>query len=149
MIDTLEGLYPEITFVPGNRYAWDPNDKVVTYTTEYNVLAPHHSLLHEVAHALLSHSHYKNDVDLIKMERDAWSLTKKMLNDHKIIINLDHIEECLDTYRDWIYSRAKCPRCSHVGFQSASNSYDCAFCKVTWKVPESRLCMIKRILAPA
>lgn len=146
MIEKLTAMYPNLNFVKGETYSWNPETNTITYSKNVTTEPAHHSLLHELAHYLLEHKNYKHDVGLLKMERDAWALAKKMLLDFGLSINLDHIEDCLDTYRDWIYSRSKCPQCSHVGFQSAKNSYSCVFCVATWRVPESRLCMVKRTL---
>jgi hypothetical protein len=144
MVDVLRLAHPTINFKPSDKFAWDPIKKIIYFSSNEPEAIQKHSLLHELAHAMLDHSSYKNDVQLIKMERDAWTLAKKMLREHSQEINLDYIEDCLDTYRDWIYSRSKCPRCSHVGIQSSQNVYSCIFCIIDWKVTESRLCMVKR-----
>lgn len=146
MIDLLKTNYPKINFISGDKYSWSSEAKTITYALTDNPQLDYHSLLHELAHSLLDHNRYKNDINLIKIERDAWALTKQLLNEYAIEINNDYIEDCLDTYRDWIYKRAKCPQCSHVGYQCAINAYSCVFCTVSWKVPESRLCMVKRVL---
>jgi hypothetical protein len=147
MIDKLKLKYPAIQFVPSERYSFISHKNTVTYLESDDNPLGHHSLLHELAHAMLEHNHYKNDINLLKIERDAWALTKKFLNEHGIEIDKEHIEDCLDTYRDWIYKRASCPRCAHIGYQTSKSSYDCVFCVITWRVPESRLCMVKRTLA--
>lgn len=146
MIDLLKTNYPDIEFTGGDKYSWSSETRTITYALTDNALLDYHSLLHELAHSLLNHDRYKNDINLIKIERDAWAFTKQLLNKYGVEINNDHIEDCLDTYRDWIYKRSKCPKCSHVGYQSAKNAYSCVFCTVSWKVSESRLCMVKRVL---
>lgn len=144
MVDVLKLAHPKISFKLSDKFAWDPTKKIIYFKNNAPDSLYKHSLLHELAHAILEHSNYKNDIQLIKMERDAWALAKKMLREYAEEINFDYIEDCLDTYRDWIYSRSKCPRCSHVGLQSSINVYSCIFCIIDWKVPESRLCMVKR-----
>lgn len=146
MIEQLKASYPNIKFISGDIHSWSSETRTITYTLSEDSQIDNHSLLHEVAHSLLGHYRYKNDINLIKIEREAWALTKELLSKYAIEINNDHIEDCLDTYRDWIYKRAKCPKCSHVGYQSAKNAYACVFCTVSWKVPESLLCMVKRVL---
>jgi hypothetical protein len=147
MIEKLRLKYPAIQFIPSERYSFISHKNTITYIKSDDNIIGQHSLLHEVAHAILEHNNYKNDINLLKIERDAWTLTKRLLKEHRIDIDKEHIEDCLDTYRDWIYKRSVCPRCSHVGFQTSKTSYDCVFCVVSWNVPESRLCMVKRTLA--
>lgn len=147
MIEKLKAIYPEINFLPAERYSFISHKNTITYLDSDDNTHGHHSLLHELAHAILGHKHYKNDISLLKIERDAWALTKKLLDEHGINIDKEHIEDCLDTYRDWIYKRASCPRCSHIGYQTSKNAYDCVYCAISWRVPESRLCMVKRTLA--
>lgn len=142
IIDT----YPEYNFVRSDKYAWDPNTKTIYYKDVIEPLQIHiHSLFHELSHALLDHVNFSNDIKLIKMERDAWALTKTLLVKYQHEIDTSHIEDCLDSYRDWIYARSKCPQCSHVGVETSNNVYGCIFCPIRWKVPESRLCAVKRI----
>lgn len=148
MLEKLKSNYPDITFSLGDRYSWNHAEKVITYANAEDENLTNHSLVHELSHAILKHSHFKNDIELLKMERDAWALTKKLLKEFGDMVDIDHIEDCLDTYRDWIYSRAKCPSCSLVGFQSSKNSYSCVFCVQSWNLPDSRLCIVKRVLDP-
>lgn len=147
MITLLKNKYPEITFQPSDKYSWVAEKKIITFIKNDTNKLKHHSLLHELAHALLDHEYFKNDINLLKLERDAWAYAKRLLSEYKIEVNIDHIEDCMDTYRDWIHKRATCPQCAHVGYQSSKNSYDCLFCVVTWNVSESRLCMVKRYLS--
>lgn len=140
--------YPEYNFVSSDKYAWDSNTKTIYYIETSDSLQNHiHSLLHELSHALLNHVNFSNDIKLIKMERDAWAMTKKLLVKYQQEIDTSHIEDCLDSYRDWIYARSKCPQCSHVGVETSNNVYGCIFCPILWKVPESRLCAVKRVRA--
>lgn len=148
MLEQLKNSYPEINFLPGTTYSWNHATKTITYSKKGLGHKHYHSIVHELSHAILGHAHFKNDIDLLKMERDAWSLTKKLLRDFALKIDSEHIEDCLDTYRDWIYKRAKCPNCAHVGFQSSKNAYSCVSCVLSWRLPESRLCMVKRVLDP-
>ncbi len=146
IVKKIQSEYPEYTFVSSSNYAWNPNTKSIYYQETFTSLIEHlHSLLHELSHALLDHTSFSSDIKLIKMERDAWGLTKKLLVKYNQDINQDHIETCLDSYRDWIYARSKCPQCSHVGVETSSNVYGCVFCPIRWKVPESRLCAVKRV----
>lgn len=145
LVALLQKHYPAISFLAGNAFAWSPADASIMYDlSNKNNGAFAFSLLHEVGHALLGHSVFKNDVVLIKLERDAWDKAVEISGSHGIKIPPEHIEQCLDTYRDWLYARSLCPNCHQCGLQTSKTSYRCVFCPHEWKVSESRLCKVTR-----
>lgn len=141
----LKKQYPDLLFKEGSLYAWSPKNKTVTYAAA-NSDEQHAiwALIHEVAHASLKHEHYKNDLDLLRHEVEAWSAAKDIALQLDTTIDEDHVQDCLDTYRDWIHKRATCPSCSVVGLQRDDGSYSCFNCQTTWKVPASPLCRVSR-----
>lgn len=137
--------FPNITFVSGQNFMWSPEANTVTYTQVDNHDTFYYSLLHEVGHALEAHTDYNSDLDLIKLERSAWSKAKAMSAVYGIEINENHIENCLDSYRDWLLARAKCPDCAVLGLQNqGSLDYSCVNCLATWKVPKTVECIVRR-----
>ncbi len=143
----LKEQYPHLLFKEGPLFAWSPKDKAVTYTYDYNdETHAIWALIHEVAHASLGHAHYKNDIDLLRHEVAAWGAAKDIAHGLNIVIQEDHIQDCLDTYRDWIHKRATCPHCTVVGLQRDDGSYSCFNCQTTWKVPASPLCRVSRTI---
>ena len=145
ILPTLQKQYPAITFKEGDLFVWSPKEAIITYTAiaddeEYAVWA----LLHEVAHAALGHQHYKSDVDLLRHEVDAWREAKAIAKSLHTTIEEDHIQDCLDTYRDWLHKRATCPNCLVISLQQDDGSYKCFNCQTKWKVPASPLCRITR-----
>ncbi len=147
MIDVLSRVakkYPEITLTPGTDFSWSYETSVITYPTEVeqnNVFVA--SLCHELGHAFCTHKHFKNDIELIKLEREAWNEGSKIAKDvFGIDIPDQHIERCLNTYRDWLYERAVCPTCKQCGMQSGALEYRCVFCHTIWTVNASRLCRV-------
>lgn len=147
ILDTLKKKYPSITFKEGKLFSWSPKDTSVIYTLTYE--DEDHAvwaLIHEVAHAVLQHEHYKNDIDLLRHEVDAWHKAKDIAESIGVSINEDHIQDCLDTYRDWLHKRATCPNCSVVSLQQDTGHYSCFNCQTRWKVPASPLCRVSRIV---
>jgi predicted RNA-binding Zn-ribbon protein involved in translation (DUF1610 family) len=53
-------------------------------------------------------------------------------------LNPDHIQDCLDTYRDWLHRRSRCPTCGMHVLQDKSNSYKCFNCGTSWQVSGRR-----------
>jgi hypothetical protein len=145
LLPSLQKDYPDITFKQGTLFVWSPKNQTVTYSITYsNEDHAVWALIHEVAHAALKHEHYKNDVDLLRHEVEAWHTAKDIAKQYNMTIEENHIEDCLDTYRDWLHKRATCPNCSVVTIQQDDGAYKCFNCQTSWKVPASPLCRITR-----
>lgn len=141
LLDQLKLQYPNIAFAEGDSFFWSPSDSTVTYapsSTRPEVAA--WSLLHEVSHGILGHTGYDSDFQLIQLEAEAWSHAKKLGKQFGISIDSEHIQDCLDTYRDWLHRRSTCPTCSMVSTQQDSRTYKCFNCKTSWHVSNSRFC---------
>jgi hypothetical protein len=132
----------QFSFVPANIFKWSPNEQTIYYRPAKQISW---SLLHELGHALLDHKTYATDIELLKIELSAWEKAKQIGLDYGVVIEQDHIEDCLDTYRDWLKHRATCPECQTVTTQNSVNSYLCFNCDATWQVPDSPLCRVVRI----
>lgn len=143
--------FPELNFVNGESFIWSPRTKTISYCT--NQQSDDHgvwSLLHEIAHAELGHANYGTDFSLLKIETEAWAKAEVIASKYNIVIDPDHIQDCLDTYRDWLHKRAKCPSCSVVSIQRKDLTYQCFNCTTLWKVPRSPICRIRRqVVTPA
>lgn len=99
------------------------------------------ALLHETGHALLAHKSYKTDIELLKMEIAAWEKAHELGIQFAIKIDENHVQDCLDTYRDWLHARALCPSCGTRCLQhSSGHEYRCHNCHTSWKVTPSRFC---------
>lgn len=133
-IDQLKHDYPDLTFQEGEKEHWSPKTKTIFFDAS----RPCFDLLHELAHALLQHYSYKTDFELLKLESEAWSLAVKIGKKYNIHINEDHVQNCLDTYRDWLHQRSACPSCGTHVLQQNSSSYYCFNCSSTWQVSSGR-----------
>lgn len=141
LLEKLKRDYPQIKFKSGNSFFWSPKDRTVTYdssVTESELSG--WSLLHEVSHGILNHKAYKSDFELMLLEVDAWEHARKLGLSYGVKIDIEHIEDCLDTYRDWLHSRSTCPRCGINTLQKDSRTYACFNCSASWKVSDSRFC---------
>jgi uncharacterized C2H2 Zn-finger protein len=146
-VSVLKQDYPEVNFVAGQSFVWSPAKNQITYAAqpdneEHAIWA----LVHELAHYKLGHKKYKSDFELLKLETEAWSKANQLAIDYNQEIDQDHIQDCLDTYRDWLHTRAKCPKCGVVSMQRKDLNYQCFNCKTVWSVPKSPLCRIKKEL---
>lgn len=141
LIQQLQNKLPGVTFKAGSTFLWSPKQQSITYRDETGD-SKHliWALLHETAHALLNHQQYSYDIDLLLIEAEAWEEAKKLASELGVDIDEDHIQDCLDTYRDWLHQRATCPRCGTVSLQSEPRTYVCHNCSATWHVSASRFC---------
>jgi len=137
-IDKLACDYPAYKFKPGKQDHWSPRLKTITYNPEEPEQKLIYGVLHELAHALLDHASYSSDFELVRLESDAWSLAAQIGKKYKVDISEEHIQNCLDTYRDWLHRRSACPTCGTHVLQKDSSSYHCYNCQTTWRVSSGR-----------
>jgi hypothetical protein len=148
LLERLELDYPDIRFVQGEAYYWSPQDKSVTYgqsTMQPDIAS--WSLLHEVSHGILNHTGYQSDFELMELEVAAWQHARTLAKHYGMKIDPEHIEDCLDTYRDWLHRRSTCPTCRTVSLQSNPETYTCFNCQTSWRVSTSRFCRPYRKIA--
>ncbi|MNH50479.1 hypothetical protein D3C73_20930 [compost metagenome] len=143
LVSNLALDYPDYTFSPGDHFRWASDTLEITYDPA-DAHAQEH-ILHELAHALLKHSNYDRDIQLITIERDAWHHAKEILCPrYKVALADAVIQDALDTYRDWLHARSTCPNCHATGMQNKKHHYRCIACRHTWRVNEARVCSLRR-----
>jgi hypothetical protein len=130
--------YPEFKFKTGHQEHWSPKTRTITYNPEEPAEKFACALLHELAHALLGHNSYNSDFELLKLESEAWGLAAKLGGNYAVTISEDYIQNCLDTYRDWLHRRSTCPKCGVHVLQKDTNSYQCYNCQASWHVSSGR-----------
>ena len=147
LLKKLSDDFPGIKFVEGQSFYWSPSDRTVTYKDlSTQPEKSEWSLLHEVSHGILGHLSYNSDFELVKLEVEAWQYAKKLATKYHIKIDPEHIQDCLDTYRDWLHRRSTCPECGTVSIQTDPKSYKCINCAAIWHVSNSRFCRPYRML---
>lgn len=130
---------PEVEFREGKTFSWSPKTRTVNYRQSPDKHAVW-SLLHEVAHATLDHKTYETDFELLQMEVAAWEHSKTSAKQFEVSISEDYIQDCLDSYRDWLHRRSTCPTCGSVGLQKTEIQYNCHNCHSQWRVSAARFC---------
>lgn len=141
LLQKLSADFPDITYDTGDDFRWSSSVKTVYFQPDSKDLT---TLLHETAHALLNHSSYDQDIDLIHLEREAWNKTVELGERYGVTINEETVETALDTYREWLHARSLCPSCHQNGVQTAENTYTCVICGQKWNVNDARSCGLKR-----
>ncbi len=121
----LEHDFSEYRFITGKKFAFRPPKTIVLGPEE-----PFSELLalHEVSHAVLKHKDFRMDVERIKMENAAWEKARELANKYGIEVDEDFIQDELDTYRDWLHKKSRCPKCGLTRFQTPNTEYHCPKC---------------------
>ena len=147
LIKQLQIDYPTLQFESGLVFCWSPKQQSVVFNaSKQGDIVGIWSLLHEVGHALLEHKDYSSDFELLQMEAAAWEEAEELAKKYKHLINADHIQDCLDTYRDWLYQRSTCPSCMNCSLQTDPSTYSCFNCNAVWHVSQSRMCRPYRLV---
>jgi len=137
--------FSHLKFKAGRRFAWSPSNKTVWY--EADTLDSDDgklALLHEISHSLLNHYSYKSDLHLLKLEVEAWTKARSLAAEYKVEVDDRYIDDCLESYRDWLYRRSICVNCGTNSFQDEKGLYNCHICGARWSVPDSQVCRVIR-----
>lgn len=144
LLKRLKNDNPEVTFTSSDTFCWSPSSKTIYYSelkSEYQKSL----LLHELSHALLGHSDFEQDISLLNYEMTAWELAKTDLSDrYGVDIIDDDINDALNSYRDWLNERSKCPNCNNNAPQTKTGPYKCLICGCQWRANDARLCQLRR-----
>lgn len=137
-ITRLRRDFPELAFKAGAQDHWSPKSNTITYKLGASLRELQYGVLHELAHAQLGHLNYHNDFELVKLESSAWQLAAKIGKKYGVKISHEHIQDCLDTYRDWLHARSRCPTCGVHVLQKDPHHYRCFNCQTEWSVTSGR-----------
>lgn len=126
LLEKLQADFSEFCFKRGEKFAFRPPKTIVIGLEE-----PHDSLLtlHELGHALCGHCSFGTDVARIKMEREAWEKARELCKKYGVIYDEAAVENELDTYREWLDKKSRCPSCGLTRFQSPDGTYHCPRCE--------------------
>lgn len=143
LLNRIKSDFSQFTYVEADSFRWSAESQTIHIDSKSQDAALF--TLHELGHALLDHQSYAQDIDLLKMERDAWHFAVSQLAaNYDIEIDEILIQDNLDTYREWLHARSLCPACKMTGLQSSYGAYSCLACGCRWKSNEARNCALRR-----
>lgn len=144
LIIKLKADFPQFQFIQGETFQWSPHKMTVYYQSNSSDSA---ALLHELSHAILGHQRFTRDIQLVEYEQAAWHHAQEALAPrYHIDIVEDMVQASLDTYRDWLHSRSRCPGCGATGLQIKQQLYSCVACHTKWHVNDARICELRRTI---
>ena len=126
LVDELKNDFPELSFREGINFLFRP-PRTIFYNcdeTFFELL-----LLHEVSHAILKHRNFNTDLERVKMENEAWEKAKELASKYGVTVDEGLIQDELDTYRDWLHKKSRCPKCGLTRFQTPDAKYHCPRCE--------------------
>ena len=138
LIRKLRRDHPNLVFTVGKAHCWSPKANQIFYAASDEQIDIA-GLLHELGHARLGHQNFASDVELLQKEVEAWQEALRLAETYGKEIDPEHIQDCLDTYRDWLYRRSQCPACKASGVQQTARRYTCLNCGGMWEVTSSRM----------
>jgi hypothetical protein len=143
LLKQIERDYPQFSFIEADTFCWSAESNTIQLDSRSeDTLA---FVLHELGHALLNHQSYNQDIDLLKIERDAWHVaTTTLARRYDVTIDDDLVQNNLETYREWLHTRSLCPTCNVNGLQTFQGAYLCLACGCRWKTNEARSCALRR-----
>lgn len=141
LLSSVQSLIPGVRFEEASTFYWSPkNSTIYINNSRLEGQEGQWALVHEAAHALLDHNDYKTDAGLLSLEVEAWQKAHELGKKLDLVIDEEHIQDCLNTYRDWLYARSTCPTCELNSLQIEETTYMCLNCSTRWSVSRSRFC---------
>lgn len=124
----VRGDHPEVKFVAGKRFSFRP-PRTVVFCDEPGDAASL-LLLHELGHFLTGRFDFKTEVERLKIEVMAWKKARELATKYGVFVDEDLIEGELDTYRDFLHQKSRCPDCGLTRFQTPDKVWHCPKCEV-------------------
>lgn len=126
LLERLERDYKGFRFVDGKKFTFRPPKTIVVGPEEPNADL---LLLHELGHAICGHKTFNMNVKRLKMEVEAWEKARELAKEYGVAVDEDFIEGELDTYRDWLHQKSRCPVCGLTRFETPDGVYHCPRCE--------------------
>lgn len=144
LLERIQADFSKFSYVETDSFRWSAESRTIHIDPESQDAGLF--TLHELGHALLGHRTYGPDIELLKMERDAWHYAvTRLAETYGITVDANLIQDNLDTYREWLHTRSLCPACHMSGLQSTQGAYSCLACGCRWKSNEARNCALRRV----
>ncbi|HEX6462147.1 MAG TPA: hypothetical protein VFZ58_02610 [Candidatus Saccharimonadales bacterium] len=138
--------YKHVSFCLDIRFYWSASRQEVHFKPAEDI-KDIWELLHEIAHAELRHNDFTRDIQLLRHEMAAWQHAKLQIAPHFTVSIDDNFAEAqLDSYRDWLHERSRCPKCTETGIQQTTSIYQCINCLCSWLVNDARLKRLRRTM---
>ncbi len=116
--------YPDVRIVTGRKFAFRPPRTIMVGEEEPSELL----MMHELGHYLCGHVDFAIDADRLRKEREAWEKAREVCDSYGVEYVEEVVERELDTYRNWLDKKSRCPKCGLTRFQTPDRIYHCPKC---------------------
>ena len=125
LVDQLRSDYPELRFREGKKFLFRPPKTIVLSESDesFDLL-----LLHEVGHFLCGHVSFRTEPERLKCEREAWERARELCTVYGVEYDETVAEGELDSYRNWLDKKSRCPVCGLTRFQTPDGVFHCPKC---------------------
>lgn len=132
--------YPEYRFVPGKRFSFRPPKTIVfpqhrdllddTTNTKSDIDRSFFPLLllHEIGHAISQKFIFDTEIERLRIETIAWEEARKLCSRYGVEYDTELVQTELDSYRDWLHQKSRCPECGLTRFQTPDGAWHCPKC---------------------
>ena len=122
----VKNRFPTVRFVSGRKFLFRPPKTIMIGPEEDG---DELLLLHELGHFLSGHRNFGMNIERMMMEVEAWEKTRGLAAEFGIEINEEIIEGELDSYREWIAQKSRCPKCGLARYETPDGQYHCPRCE--------------------
>lgn len=124
LIDCLEQDYPELRFREGKKFLFRPPKTIVLGSEKpFDLL-----LLHEVGHYLCGHVSFNTEPERLRCECEAWEKARELCDRYNVEYDEEIVQQELDSYRNWLDKKSRCPSCGLTRFQTPDGAFHCPRC---------------------
>jgi len=125
LLKRLASDFPALNFKASKRFSYRKDTITFIPTSDGAPLL----LLHELAHAVLSHSATPKIIDRLAVERDAWEYVKNVLAPkYRIAYDEDFAHKHLVTYQNYLHKKSLCPKCRQPRLETKPGKWHCSYC---------------------
>ena len=126
LVEAAKQDFPELRFVQGRKFAFRPPRTVVIGEVETNDSL---LFLHELGHVVSGHQSFSTGVKRLKMEAEAWAKARELAERYEVEWDEEVAQEELDSYREWLHRKARCPKCGLTRYQTPDGVFHCPQCE--------------------
>lgn len=127
LVARLRQDYPELNITSGECAKFTP-PRSIFYAKDTTPI----ELLHELGHYLIKRTSYTSDIELVRIESEAWAKAEDLCKTYGVKWDDDLAQDRLDTYRNWLHVVSLCINCQLAGYQDETGIYHCPLCGKKW-----------------
>lgn len=127
VLQKIRGDFPNFRFEAGGKFKFRP-PRTIVFDTSLEGRTGLILMMHELGHAILGHRNFKTEIGRLKMEVMAWEKARELALKYEVKFDEKLMERELDSYREWLHQKSRCPICGLTRFQTPDALWHCPYC---------------------